>query len=447
MKQTILSNQIATTLAGLKLSRALYNRAVGIIEYFTIQMINNDLIGEYVLTPEKYFRKKFGTNYLATLIILKKANIIQCNESYSNGINNKKHYPKGYRINHEYLDTDFKLTKYGLKEDSTDLLTETERSIIISDLSKITVDYPEAFHTINEHLKTIKIIINEDIKTNCFALRINEYEDKFYIKREKALAIAKDLNCDLIQYKDKYYLGNVAEFTKKTLEIILYTYTRNLMNFYYKLFYAKRNSTNRRLDTNLTTLPSILLKHFSLNGTPLSSVDSSNSQLTIFAGILKNPAILHDNHSDHFVKYKYTEDTLNFINLCESGQIYEKLGELLNLTRKEAKTKMFQIIFSGAKNPAPEKKLFKASFSQVIEIMDGFKITYGDNQFAIMLQTIESDIFIDTIYTELQKRGITAYTKHDSVLYSIKDASQVEAVVEAAMKQYGIEATLKKETY
>ena len=61
--------------------------------------------------------------------------------------------------------------------------------------------------------------------------------------------------------------------------------------------------------------------------------------------------------------------------------------------------------------------------------MDTVKGKFGDNSVAILLQLMESNIFIDKIKSELDRRGFDTAMKHDSVLCPVSQLPGVEATI------------------
>ena len=169
-----------------------------------------------------------------------------------------------------------------------------------------------------------------------------------------------------------------------------------------------RNSTNKRLDTNLTNMASDL-REFIIGYENMAYLDLSNSQPVLFNIILKSNL---DTASDELKKeiQWYSEITL-------SGQWYECLQRLYSLSRNECKEIWMQIAYSENDHYLNEKKVFKAGFPEIYLLIEKIKeVNY--EQFSIQLQLIESKIFIDEICKELVSQNIIPYTMHDGLLVS-----------------------------
>jgi hypothetical protein len=187
-----------------------------------------------------------------------------------------------------------------------------------------------------------------------------------------------------------------------------------------------RNDTNKRLDTNLTNMASDLRK-FILGVENMSYLDLSNSQPVLFNIILKSYL---DTVSDELKKEIrwYSEITL-------SGQWYECLQKLYNLSRDECKQIWMQIAYSENDHYLQVKKVFKAGFPEIYSLIEKIKqVNY--EQFAIELQLIESKIFIDEICRELVNQNIIPYTMHDGLLVPIEHEQKTLDIMSSILKSH-----------
>lgn len=167
--------------------------------------------------------------------------------------------------------------------------------------------------------------------------------------------------------------------------------------------------------------------------------------------------------------------------LTKSGEFYEKFSTILQNEgwrfvgdpRDEAKRIMFATAFAKEGHHSPAKAILRKHFPELVGAMDGFKkgmVAWhedemsrarmgmmieeaeqaaindksatadllaiknaakdtGNAALAVMLQRIESRIFIDAILEALLRMGYRCLTKHDSVLPKVSDLVEVEAVV------------------
>lgn len=173
----------------------------------------------------------------------------------------------------------------------------------------------------------------------------------------------------------------------------------------------------------------------------------------------KLSSILTSNFISSLDTDKY-EDLALFCQLSFDGLLYEGLsqilwGEISSINRSKAKIVLMEIFYGQstttinglARNCGELKTIFKTYFPSVCMITDGIKnYTYSNwekvkeyellkgvkhsvenkrtqNDFQssksilpLLLQQVESQIFVDTILPSLRKEGFQVITKHDSIL-------------------------------
>ena len=182
----------------------------------------------------------------------------------------------------------------------------------------------------------------------------------------------------------------------------------------------------------------------------------------------------------------FSKDYKLFKRLVKNGGLYEHIQRLIwketgrTISRSEAKKVMFTIAFSSYRYQPEEKRIMKKYFPSVIGVIDGFKrgaiaelanedsryavhslesfpnfhsakqksvahaqqagdistkvdVTKarkeGNALFAILLQQVESLIFIDEILAKCHKAGIKALSKHDSIVCRQCDKHKVTKIV------------------
>ena len=274
--------------------------------------------------------------------------------------------------------------------------------------------------------------------------------------------------------------------------------------------YCSRNDTNRRLDTNLTALKSELLGLVIFDGEPLVSIDLKNSQFTLLAWVIDQSELITYNENEnvlpqallggktkeisyqpierrksiinaaHFwlkigsksnIKYTKSNDCKRFKKLTKAGKFYEDLAAKMSaadgkeITRAEAKSAMFLAAFSKHRSHSPAKKILAQAYPDLVRWMDDFKRAaiadllaqglpqadawkQGDAALAVMLQSVESAIFIDGILADLLSRGLRVFSKHDSILCKPSDLDQVSAIIrdhlDAVLGIGGYQITISK---
>lgn len=275
----------------------------------------------------------------------------------------------------------------------------------------------------------------------------------------------------------------IEEQGESTKKYVYYTMLDKLRDNRFRYF--DKNSTNGRLDTNLTVLKKEL-RGFMIGD--WVSIDLANSQPLILSQVLdvlfsgisdpltkyslnnnKNTPPPHNNHyiplCSHFfeedlVKY-FGKQTLNgvakilhnggssvhgelfgFQISCVNGSFYEdfidQFGDIngATLTRDDVKDLIFPVLFSRneiyrdweRKMPYQSEKM---KFAQVYPIISSViqELKRKDHaRLAILLQKIESKIFIDSICPLLVNKGIVPLTIHDSIIVNVE---QEEGALEA----------------
>ena len=141
-----------------------------------------------------------------------------------------------------------------------------------------------------------------------------------------------------------------------------------------------------------------------------------------------------------------------FRKLVKTGQLYEHIMQVhwaetgQEITRAQAKKMMFGISFSSHRYWPEAKRIIAKAFPTIVAMMDDFKKEMirqystpdlsesqardrGNASFAVMLQQVESLVFIDRILAQCHKSGIKALSKHDSIVFRQSDRSYVAAII------------------
>lgn len=235
-------------------------------------------------------------------------------------------------------------------------------------------------------------------------------------------------NTSIIVSKKGVILDDLSSFLERRRESIV-LYDKNALNqLFSKDFKATRNTTNNRLDTNLTNLPSVYTDWICKKN-DLIQIDLANSQLCFLSKMLEDTPGL--NGVD------------NFCNISYNGEIYDYVQNQLGLeTRDDAKLLMITILFSSNYN-SKGKKEFKSLFPEVHGWLHAYKKEHGYKNISITLQKMESKLFIDKIYVTLKKRGVFCLTKHDSLIIRSRDANKVLQTLKTQFKSFGLKGKLK----
>jgi hypothetical protein len=285
--------------------------------------------------------------------------------------------------------------------------------------------------------KTIskRIIKNKNERNNAVNEKLHKYKN-YYLSSFKI-----DYN------KSLDYLNNWYNNSLSNLNSLLCTNNLNpewikLVNKYNHIFmslnaindgdlFFKKNQTNGRVDTNLTSLKSEY-KQFIISNKDLVQIDIINSQPFILYLYLNS--LLCTNNLTNYEK----KELEMYGDWTSSGMFYEMFERTYfkntgkTLTRKEIKNIMFCIFYSKNGSYRKEKNIFKSILPNIMNFIEKEK-EVKHNEFAIKLQKIESKICIDVICQRLDKEGIEYYTIHDAWLV---DKSEVDKVVKIIHREF-----------
>ena len=168
----------------------------------------------------------------------------------------------------------------------------------------------------------------------------------------------------------------------------------------------RRNTTNFRIDTNLTNLASELRK-FIVGYEDMAYLDLANSQPVFFNILLSQ---LLDNASDDL-----RIEIERYRDLTLSGIWYEELAKIYETSKDVAKKIWMEIAYSQNKSYKKHKKKFRNVFPEISAIIEKYKES-NHADFSIELQKIESHVFIDKIAKKMVSEGIVPFTIHDAIL-------------------------------
>jgi hypothetical protein len=358
-------------------------------------------------------------NALQTLI---SEDIIQVNDHYYPGV-----FCKSYKINSDLLSKKVEVTiqDKNINKRIANLEKErrkwTEKNIEFAKTNyykSFKIDYEAAYQFIyDEAVSAIKLlVINSDLK-------ITENEIKSII------------NCS---GNFKKYRGIILMYGHKELHNILHRF----MSQHFKILsikngylYFKRNATNGRLDTNLTTLPTTL-RQFIISDETLYNIDIKNSQPYFLYSLLKTERAIS------------TEELERYGELVLSGTFYEYLAERYSeytgqlCTREKAKNMLFKIFFSKVESFSKIKEFFATVFPEIMEYINENNAV-SNAITANKLSTIESTTIISVILPKLSEKGLKPFTIHDSFVCRESEIQTIKDTInDVTVSMYGMAPNL-----
>jgi hypothetical protein len=298
-----------------------------------------------------------------------------------------------------------------------------------SDFKKLKIDFNQLNSILEERLNKI------DTDTNVvyslyprLQYKVLGNGDKYYFNKyftgENILSLANKLNYSVIQTKRGLYLDDLTNYKIKKVISIYSADKMSLERLKSRCLRANRNETNKRLDTNFTNLPSEYFKYICKQNN-LVQLDLCNSQFCFLSLWLTQFL-----DSDDFKLFKY---------LSNVGELYDFVERNLGLdSRQSSKDLMFYIIFSPPNSIHPKSDELEKLFPNVLNFIESYKRKIGYKTFCINLQKMESEFFIDVVYSKIKNHKMLCFTKHDSIIIQSKNVDEVMKIITEEMKTIGL---------
>lgn len=325
-----------------------------------------------------------------------------------------------------------------------------DKGIIYRNIDSIKINYTAMLDRTQVKVSEIKssddrFKIDSEIKADLLELNDRSVNRKYWTRYKKAMQKAQKKGLSLIKEKNKYYLEDLDKYISDKKDAMMVSYM-NTINAFQKGYYrAKRNSTNRRLDSIITSMGSYMIDVIKKDN-DLVEIDLINSQFAILANWLmtqyayKNSDVrLFCKHAIEGHLYEYIAEQLNpDINIYELNEVdFKKV-------RREAKDIMMGICFSSYKSDSEEKELFSNIFPNVTEFIHLYMKSKGDSAlFAIHLQNLESRIFIDGLMRLIMNDNMFVLTKHDSLIVRRENLEEVKEIIYSYFNEINFKASIK----
>ena len=437
----------------------------------------------------EYWKTVIGSHYPQYIDSLIMEQVIQKDEVvYVDDFGNTSRV-MGYRINPEYLHDECTIIKYAgtiTRSQSADLVNSsaTGRDVITKLGIRPELIRMQKGMALEWIENNISIVVNGYLNTDyihgippTLPVRVRIYRDNDgfatgYMSVEAAQNIAEEQGKKLLYYKDKFVIADEEQFNRIAVQNLSTHYKWQVKSFHPDSFNFSRNRNTLRVYSKLSSLPTALLPFIRINGHYIQQADLKCSQFALFANLI-NYYLNHsgveliakfkkkqaksfvtglvrvlDGHKDELheeglnttnpiINDYITNDVYQF--LCDAllHDFYSIIKSELNLPqRAHGKGIAFRTVFS---KPKPENELvrqFRHLYPTVISIINDFKERNGYNQFAIGLQRVEAEIFIDNIWKQAKKESINCFTRHDSLVFSINNRKEVEQIITDVFKSF-----------
>lgn len=403
---------------------------IDIIQYHSLK--KSGIMGIYIPIPKRYWEKVVGYRYFKPLRWLINNDIIKVDNRYS--IKGKKVKSYGIQL----------YTFHGVRFGATPLphpvpskcctLSSFEKvkasnPLSVKDLGSLILNPKNLVQNLDE--VSLPIVKEDDWEEGTKGLFYSLHKPQFWGDVRKTIREKESEGFVVAKIGKGFIWGKHDELLEHRKITKRLTYITSLEQMLDKKFYAHRNNTNRRLDTNVTNMPTELFREVQRQN-DLVQIDLKNSQFAILSSLLPDEP-------------GYQE----FKSLTNSGELYTFLKEKLGLVNREsAKNHIFVLAFGRVESRAREKARLREIFPEVVKWVDDKKIELGcHREFAIMLQKIESKIFIDNIYRKIKDNKKFCLTKHDSIIVRRKDIDYAITRTRKSLQQEGIEGQLRVESF
>jgi len=194
-------------------------------------------------------------------------------------------------------------------------------------------------------------------------------------------------------------------------------YINKVLKLHFKNLWFKVSGEGR-FYSSITNLPSVSIEFLQLYNKDVFELDVANCQPLLLASLVKNS--------------EYQKDV-------EDGVFYIRMAEKIGCSDKKFKLLSYRYIFFSNK-PLKKGKIHDALNSCYPELMEQINNIIRDQNLALVLQKMESSIFIDGIGKLVNSK----ITRHDSVLVTKEDYRLFKRLIENEFQKIGLKVTIKK---
>lgn len=383
----------------------------------------------YIEIPRSSFQKLIPSknNIKEALDFLVDNQLIKRNDFYKYGIEAKA---KEYKIKTEFLGSKVPV------EITDSKLNKRIKEIKLSNRKK-RVKNLEFFKS--KYYKSFKIDFNSAMS----AITENAVNEIRVLCQKINYDISDKRILDLIDCKDNNTLDRViiTQLGRYEFHNILHrlmVHQQQVYAIHDGYLFFKRNKTNGRLDTNLTSLPSYLRK-FLISDEKLFSLDVKNSQPFFLYTKLINENCINSDELKLYGELVVGGILYEYLVKDFFGVDYNSLDEAdQRKIREKSKLNLFRILYSKVNSFQKIKQIFGSRFPTIMEYIN--QINYvKNNTLAVQLQERESLTVLDMVMVKLQEKNINPFTIHDSFLICVSELVVVkETLINVCIEMYGI---------
>lgn len=210
-----------------------------------------------------------------------------------------------------------------------------------------------------------------------------------------------------------------------------------------------------RLYTTITNIKRELRPLIKWNGKQLTYTDIANSQPLLLSSLLITITQQHNNNQPtHYTTLLFDEVRV-IQKLCEDGQFYEPILEYVNKRRKRKidrnllKKQALQVFSAKTRDESTciYTEYFNKHYPHMMEFIRAYKAKNGYKSIINQLQTMEADLIIHQICSELMVEypHIPLFTVHDAIGTLPEYMPTVKEKLLAVYHRNGIHPKLKDE--
>lgn len=361
-----------------------------------------------------------------------------------------------------------------------------ENKIVLTDNFYVPKEKSKSYKINEDYLGELKVFTMDNQLFIKRTLKSINEKVKLKISKEHKNNFLKDFKLDFdgaVEHLIWRYSNNIPD--KKGQYLTNWTKLiaeHKLLQIRDNQLYMSRSDSNGRINSNLTSLNGFL-KSFILGYE--TQLDISASQPTILivlinwikmiqaqGSLLSHPS--YNSLTSHvckmILKYLGNVDGARFIKelknvkipsqdeinlykkLCYNGEFYQHFidkykNKGVTLTKDKLKVDvMFPVFYSSNRNVNEDKKIFQSEFPTIYKMMCDIKgiskMKKGYAILAIILQSIESHIWVDNVLEKLDKMGVKYHFIHDAIIVKEVDEYRAYVAVLEQFNKYGISPKL-----
>jgi len=350
---------------------------------------------------------------------------------------------KIYRISHGYYPLSVDDTSHRLHTNLTSLKSELRNALTYNGKELVSLDLKNSQPYFSLVLLQLRFWLKPSEAPNEFS---EWMQDRFPSKSsDGSLPEPKD---QLVNRSTSLHINN---FRKIALYLGNVTPTPNEMKELTKERELRANRRMSSLSKGAATEPTAYNKPIpSTTPTPQENeINNNNSPLiTPLIMLVNNP------------QYSEYEDVKLYCKLVSVGKIYDYVGDECRKAgldvpteRSALKVAVFQALYSAnqfqGQEDAKPKQIFRKTFPNVTKLFEIIKRRESE-QLPILLQSIESHLFLDVIAYRIYKErpSLPIFTIHDSIVTTKGNEEYVKTIMfEELSRAIGFEPTINIEHY